>query len=221
VTHAIQNPNLHFARPLSRRAQTRRIVLHHLAADASVQTVHSWHLQNKWEGIGYHFQVDKDGTIWQGRPVDTVGAHTLGLNGDSIGVACQGDFHRQMITMSNVQRDALVWLLHHLRRLYGEIPVSGHREHMATACPGQFFPLDEIRKRVERETEEMTEEHIRAIVTQTVGEMLKGQNTVPSSWAKTEWEKAIEAGITDGTRPRGYVTREEAAIMAQRARRVE
>jgi len=36
-------------------------------------------------------------------------------------------------------------------------------------------------------------------------------------WAKVELEKAKEYGITDGTRPQAFVTRVEAAIMAERA----
>jgi len=221
MNHTIQNPNLRFTSTLSRRGQTSRIILHHLAADASVQTVHSWHLQNAWAGIGYHFQVDKGGTIWQGRPIDTIGAHAQGFNANSIGIACQGDYHRARITMPQAQREALVWLLRHLRGIYGNIPISGHRDHMATACPGQFFPLDEIRKQAESEASDMTEAQVKALITQTIGEILSGSDGAPSAWAKPEWERAIAAEITDGTRPRGYVTREEAAIMAYRARRAE
>ena len=47
--------------------------------------------------------------------------------------------------------------------------------------------------------------------------LLKGAYTEPSGWAVDELEEAVAAGITDGTRPRGYATREEAAIMVKRA----
>ena len=47
--------------------------------------------------------------------------------------------------------------------------------------------------------------------------LLKGAGTDPSGWAADELEEAVAAGITDGTRPRGYATREEAAIMVKRA----
>jgi len=213
----IQNPNLRFSGSFTRRTQTRGIILHHLAADVSVQTVHSWHLQNGWIGIGYHFQIDQDGTIWQGRPMDTVGAHTQGHNHQTIGIACRGDFHRVKTEMPQAQREALVNLLRHLRSIYGNIPIHGHREKMATACPGQFFPLDEIRRQAESEDTDMTEDRVRELIRQTLAETLSGKDTTPSPWAVPEWNKAIEAEITDGTRPRGYITREEAAIMAFRA----
>ena len=47
--------------------------------------------------------------------------------------------------------------------------------------------------------------------------LLKGTGTDPSGWAADELSEAVAAGITDGTRPRGYATREEAAIMVKRA----
>ena len=47
--------------------------------------------------------------------------------------------------------------------------------------------------------------------------LLKGAYTEPSGWAADELADAVAAGITDGSRPRGYATREEAAIMVKRA----
>jgi len=215
----IRTPNLQFRNGLSRRPRTTAIILHHLAADADIETVHRWHLGNGWAGIGYHFQVDLDGRISQGRPAGTIGAHAANHNSETIGIACRGDYHNTLRYMPDIQQKALLWLIRHLRGIYGAIPIQGHRERMATACPGQFFPLDEIRKQAESEGTDMTEEAVRNLITQTVGELLSGAGTKPSPWAKPEWERAIEAEITDGTRPRGFVTREEAAIMAYRARR--
>ena len=50
-----------------------------------------------------------------------------------------------------------------------------------------------------------------------VDALLKGADTKPSGWAEDELAEAVAAGIMDGTRPRGYATREEAAIMVKRA----
>ena len=47
--------------------------------------------------------------------------------------------------------------------------------------------------------------------------LLTGADTDPSGWAADELAEAVAAGITDGSRPRGYATREEAAIMVLRA----
>lgn len=45
----------------------------------------------------------------------------------------------------------------------------------------------------------------------------KNKNMVPN-WAKEEFNNAIEAGITDGSRPQDLATRVEAAIMVERAK---
>jgi len=49
-----------------------------------------------------------------------------------------------------------------------------------------------------------------------IKEILNGDNTEPSAWAKDEIEQAKKKGITDGTRPQGYATRQEVAIMILR-----
>ena len=80
---------------LARRGVTRRIILHHAAAvTCSADQIHAWHLANGWSGIGYHFFVRKDGTVYSGRPEDTVGAHAGGSNSDSIGVCFEGSFDK-------------------------------------------------------------------------------------------------------------------------------
>ena len=76
--------NLKFTGTLGKRASTNRIVLHHAAAAAcTVENVHSWHITNGWGGIGYHYFVRKDGSIYRGRPEDTVGVHAGNHNDDT------------------------------------------------------------------------------------------------------------------------------------------
>ena len=56
----------------SYRSSTSEIILHHAEASrASVEDVNSWHIERGWAGIGYHYYVRKDGTIWRGRPART------------------------------------------------------------------------------------------------------------------------------------------------------
>lgn len=40
---------------------------------------------------------------------------------------------------------------------------------------------------------------------------------LPAGWAKEELDEAVKAGITDGNRPEMYATRQEVAIMVNRA----
>jgi len=71
-----------------------------------------------------------------------------------------------------------------------------------------------LKAMVEPESEEdMTEQEVRKIVQ----DVLNGNDTTPDDWAKAELREAVDLGITDGTRQKGYATRQEAAIMVLRA----
>ena len=139
------NPALAFNGNLRRRERTTRIILHHYHHDrATPQDVHRWHLNNGWAGFGYNFVVDMDGSIWEGRGMENVGAHAGGSNSDSVGIACQGRYDDHTTLMPDAQFNALVWLVGHIRGIYGNIPILRHLDVSATACPGRHFPWAEL-----------------------------------------------------------------------------
>ena len=132
-----------WAMPLARRSATRRIILHHAAAvTCTAQQIHQWHLANGWVGIGYHFFVRKDGSVYRGRPEDTVGAHAGNNNYDSIGICFEGSFDREQ--MNEVQMKAGAELVAYLKQKYGITKVQKHRDVNATGCPGDNFPFEAI-----------------------------------------------------------------------------
>ena len=106
-----------WASPLFKRNKTNKIILHHAQAKTcSVEDIHQWHLKKGWSGIGYHFLVRKDGTIYQGRPEDTIGAHAKGANHDSIGICAEGDFMKE--EMNPLQLNALIDLVSYIKNKY-------------------------------------------------------------------------------------------------------
>ena len=132
-----------WAGTLARRSATRRIILHHAAAvTCTPQQVHQWHLANGWSGIGYHFFVRKDGSVYRGRPEDTVGAHAGNNNYDSIGVCFEGSFDRE--EMPAAQKQAGMELVAYLKQKYGISTVQRHSDVNATGCPGGHFPFEEL-----------------------------------------------------------------------------
>lgn len=134
--------NLGF-KSMSVRSRTTRIIVHHAAAsNCGAATIHQWHLNNGWSGIGYHFVVRKNGTIERGRPEKYVGAHATGANSDSIGICFEGNFDSE--TMSSVQKNAGKELVAWLKSKYGIGTVQRHRDVGATSCPGNNFPFSEI-----------------------------------------------------------------------------
>ena len=128
---------------LSTRTRIDEIVLHHAdAKECSADDIHSWHLQRGWSGFGYNFLVRKDGKIYRGRPENTVGAHTSGHNLNTIGICFEGDFSQEY--MGDIQIKAGQELVKYLKDKYNINVVKGHRDYMATDCPGKNFPFDKI-----------------------------------------------------------------------------
>lgn len=65
---------------------------------------------------------------------------------------------------------------------------------------------------------DLTEQEVRAIVREELAAAQAERDKLPASdWAKAGLEQAKAAGITDGTRPRGFATREEVALMVAAA----
>lgn len=137
--------NIKWASSLSKRPRTDYIVLHHAeASKCTVEQVDSWHKQNGWAGIGYHFFVRKDGTIYRGRPLDTMGAHVSGMNSRSIGICAEGSYMTE--TMPEAQKKAICELLVYLKdKYYPVASIVGHKEVGQSNCPGKNFPLSEIK----------------------------------------------------------------------------
>lgn len=148
MTINIVETNLKFKNDMTIRKNTNRIVIHHSDSDAGdAVMVHGWHLNKGWAGIGYHFVIKKDGTIERGRPIQYVGAHTEGSNSDSIGICLIGNF--MTYGPSDAQIKSLIALIKYIQVKYGNnLKVYGHRELMATACPGTMFDLDSFRKKL-------------------------------------------------------------------------
>ena len=138
----INETNLSF-KNMSTRSRTSRIILHHAAAKScDAATIHQWHLNKNWSGIGYHFVVRKDGTIERGRPEKYVGAHATGANSDSIGICFEGTYMTE--TMPAAQRAAGKELVAYLKGKYKISKVQRHKDVGSTSCPGKNFPFAEI-----------------------------------------------------------------------------
>ncbi|WP_371662030.1 peptidoglycan recognition protein [Streptomyces sp. NBC_00280] len=135
-------------------------------APSLIRGIYRYHVESSgWRDIGYNFLVDRCGNIYEGRagglakPV--MGAHTLGFNTDSMGIAVLGTFVSSKPSKASVGAIARLtaWKL----GLYGVNPngktylksgggnlypkgknvrlnaISGHRDGFATECPGRLL----------------------------------------------------------------------------------
>lgn len=127
---------------LVRRPKTNYIILHHAAGNLSPDDIHKIHLGNGWAGIGYHFYVRKDGTIYRGRPIESTGAHVSNYNSQCLGICFEGNFEKEQ--MSTEQLNAGKELIAYLKGVYPNALVRRHKDLNATACPGRYFPFDDI-----------------------------------------------------------------------------
>ena len=109
---------------------------------AKVAEVRKWHVNDRgWSDIGYHFLIDRDGTVAKGRPVAKKGAHVRGHNANTIGISLFGghgssEDDKFSDNFTKAQESALFELIEKLRAQYGNVKVSGHNEYAAKACPG-------------------------------------------------------------------------------------
>ncbi|MEV5509606.1 N-acetylmuramoyl-L-alanine amidase [Streptomyces orinoci] len=132
-------------------------------APSVIRGIYRYHVVSSgWRDIGYNFLVDKCGTIYEGRAGGVAkpvrGAHTLGFNTDSMGIAVLGTFSKNKPAAAAVEAIARLtaWKL----GLYGGNPagratltsaggnlykkgkkaklkvISGHRDGYSTECPG-------------------------------------------------------------------------------------
>jgi hypothetical protein len=133
---------------MERMLPVQRITLHHdgmppvsirSRADAArrLEQIRLGHLGRGFGDIGYHFIVDPQGNVWQGRPLQWQGAHVKDQNPGNLGILCLGNFEVQRPTQAQLAT---------LRRFVASqmatynvttSRVHTHKELAQTACPGR------------------------------------------------------------------------------------
>ena len=109
---------------------------------SKVAEVKTWHLARGFSDIGYHFLIDRDGTVAQGRPLELIGAHVAGHNTGTIGISLFGGFGSTEVDdffdNFTAEQDLAARVL--IADLRGRFPaiklVTGHNQYAAKACPG-------------------------------------------------------------------------------------
>jgi hypothetical protein len=133
---------------------------------AIIRSIYTYHVRsNGWNDIGYNFLIDAYGRVFEGRAggIDrpVIGAHTLGFNTGSVGIAMIGD--GALAPLTTAAREALTnliaWRLDvshvdplgratltsagNSRFAAGKTAdfrvVSGHRDALPTDCPGALI----------------------------------------------------------------------------------
>ena len=107
--------------------------------DVKTEEIKRWHTEERgWSDIGYHWVVELDGSINEGRSEDINGAHCRGHNSDSVGICYVGGSDSEgnpKDTRTQEQKDSLVTLIKDILDRYSESEVYGHRDFSEKACP--------------------------------------------------------------------------------------
>ena len=199
---------------MSTRGSTDYIALHHAAAvTCSAQDIDNWHKNNGWSGIGYHYFVRKNGSIYRGRPEWALGAHVSGMNNCSLGICAEGDYDKEQ-TMPDAQKSAIIALIKDVKSRYPNAKVVGHRDIGSSDCPGKYYPMSEMINYFNNESEEepMTTEE-RTKFNELVNIVSELQISVDKltnpmiynyidknmpEWARPTIQKLVDKGILQG-----------------------
>jgi N-acetylmuramoyl-L-alanine amidase len=133
------------------------------AIHQSFDTVRDYHIHERgFDDIGYHYYIDYDGGIHNGRDYSQAGAHTKGLNDVSLGICVSG--HGDLEGWDFEQAESVVDLCAKLCDKYG-IPaahVIGHREAgqysvqiISKTCPGNLVRMNDVRTLVAEKLREI------------------------------------------------------------------
>jgi len=190
------------------------IALHHMAhPTADIYEVERWHLNQGWRAFGYNYWVAFNGTIYEGRGYQHMGAGVENQNDHIISIGFQGNYHSGTAgvalspPMPDAQFNAGVELI---QWLLGRVPtikkIGGHRDFMATVCPGDRFPLAKIQSLKKR------------------GEIKMFKDVPENDYAYKHIQKLLEFGIVNGDgngnfKPDEPVTRRDVAVMIANALR--
>ncbi len=165
-------------------ARVDSIVLHHMAHEtADVKIVECWHVDgNGWNAIGYNYWIGYDGAIYEGRGLN-VGAGVANHNSHIISIGFQGDYDKNDI-MPDAQFNSAIDLINYLMPFLPNCKaIKGHRDFGGSVCPGNYFPLEEMKKLRKRSVSAMIYNYI--------------DENMPE-WARPYVQKAVDLGIIKG-----------------------
>ena len=102
------------------------------------ETIHDWHKERGFDGIGYHRVILEDGTIQRGRPDYWPGAHVKGYNSSSLGVCLIGKGG----DTTTEQFESLANVIKAWKEEHPHARVCGHHDlDENKTCPGFNVPI--------------------------------------------------------------------------------
>ncbi len=142
-----------------KRHTIKRITVHHSASKLTdnrdapdhLRAHQRSHQSRGWPDIAYHLLIDRNGNVYEGRPVRAVGDTATNYNPRGhLLVMCEGHFGLQRPSALQLEAlaDVLAWAVDRYGAPVGSI--RGHLDYASTACPGRslYRRLPSVREAV-------------------------------------------------------------------------
>lgn len=120
---------------------------HNDTSKGRLEAIRKMHIKERgWKDIGYHWLIDRDGTVVQGRRETEVGAHVAGHNAGTIGISLFGGIKSAKQdpfskNFTSDQEKALRKLIRDINSRTDITAVLGHNQlDGRKACPGFWVP---------------------------------------------------------------------------------
>ena len=144
---ARSNPEGVLTYPDNLNAVLNTIVVHHSAfSHAGPAEIQGLHMDRRgFADVAYHFLIDSEGIIYEGRELNIRGAHVQGFNTGSVGIVLLGNLNEEQ--PNEAQLSSLRNLVDYLRYTYEIRYLAGHKDYPdqspdGTECPGDnLYPL--------------------------------------------------------------------------------
>lgn len=145
----------------------KHVVIHHSVTTPTddpkgdVDYIAELHRQRGWDGVGYHFIITADGTVWYVGDISLQRANVADKNDIVIGVCLVGDFTKGNPTDEQIlsAHDLSKYLIFDMPQLTScnnwADGLKGHKDLQATQCPGSSWDSVEggsMRWRIETRT---------------------------------------------------------------------
>ena len=128
--------------------QVRYLAIHHTAGP-DTQTpdeIANFHINERgWGGVGYHFIISKNGTVYYVGDLTTARANVLNMNDVVIGICLVGSFisgkepTNEQLQSAHELTSQLLFRTPELVNVNGWQDVVGHKDLQSTECPGDTW----------------------------------------------------------------------------------
>jgi len=115
------------------KRSVNRVFIHCSASDNpkhdDVKVIEEWHKQRGFNGVGYHYFIQANGNIQEGRNIEITPAAQVGYNADSIAICLHG-----LEGFTEKQFQALRLLCAEINKVC-DVTFHGHCEVSTKTCP--------------------------------------------------------------------------------------